>query len=75
MIGINSLGPADSEEAFARERGVNYELLYDTNGEFASNVGLSIQPVTLFVSADGVIRQQTGEIDESTLRAAIEELL
>ena len=75
IIGINSLGPADSEEQFARERGVDYELLYDTNGVFASAVGLATQPVTLFVAADGTIVKQTGEIDAAGLRAAIEELL
>jgi peroxiredoxin len=75
IVGINSLGPADSEEQFARERGVAYELLYDTNGVFASEVGLATQPVTLFVAPDGTIVKQTGEIDAAGLRAAIEELL
>jgi peroxiredoxin len=75
IIGINSLGPSDSEEQFAHERGVDYELLYDTNGVFASEVGLATQPVTLFVAADGTIVKQTGEIDAAGLRAAIGELL
>ena len=75
IIGINSLGPADSEERFAREFGVEYELLYDTNGVFATQVGLATQPVTLFVAADGTIVKQTGEIDAAGLRATIEELL
>ena len=75
IVGVNSLGPSDSEESFARDRGVDYELLYDTNGEFASQVGLATQPVTLFVSADGIVLKQTGEIDAAGLRAAITELL
>jgi peroxiredoxin len=75
IVGVNSLGPSDSEESFARDRGVDYELLYDTDGEFATRLGLATQPVTLFVSADGSIVKQTGEIDAAGLRAAISELL
>ena len=75
IVGVNSLGPSESEESFARDRGVDYDLFYDTNGEFASQVGLATQPVTLFVSADGIVVKQTGEIDAAGLRAAITELL
>jgi demethylmenaquinone methyltransferase/2-methoxy-6-polyprenyl-1,4-benzoquinol methylase len=40
-------------ESFARERGVQYELLRDVDGAFTDAVGIATQPVTLFVAADG----------------------
>jgi peroxiredoxin len=72
FVGISFLPPSDREEAFARDRGVNYELLYDTNGDFINDVGIAAFPVTLFVSADGVIVRQTGQLDEESIKNFIE---
>ena len=72
FVGLDYLPPSEREEAFARDKGVQYELLYDGNGAFISEVGIGSFPVTLFVSADGTIVRQTGQLDEDTLRQYIE---
>ena len=72
FVGIDYLPPSEREEAFARDRGVQYELLYDGNGVFISTVGIAAFPVTLFVNAEGVIVRQTGQLDEAQLAEFIE---
>ncbi len=72
FVGIDYLPASDREERFARDRGVQYELLYDGNGEFISTVGIAAFPVTLFITADGTIVKQTGLLDEAKLSALIE---
>lgn len=72
FVGVDFLGPTDREEAFARDRGVRYELLYDENGEFISELGIASFPVTLFINADGVIVRQSGRLTEQELTDHIE---
>lgn len=72
FVGISYLPPSDREESFARDKGVQYELLYDANGEFITAAGVAAFPVTLFVTADGTIVQQTGQLDADRLRSLIE---
>lgn len=72
FIGISFLGASDREESFARDRGVQYELLYDGDGAFINDVGIAAFPVTLFVNADGVIVRQTGQLDETALTQFID---
>ena len=72
FVGIDYLPASDREEAFARDRGVQYELLYDGDGEFVNNVGVAAFPVTLFVDSNGRIVRQTGQLDEAELIAFIE---
>ena len=72
FVGVDYLPASDREEAFARDRGVQYELLYDGDGEFVNNVGVAAFPVTLFVDASGRIVRQTGQLDEAKLIAFIE---
>jgi thiol-disulfide isomerase/thioredoxin len=72
FVGIDSLGPSPSEEQFARGKGVQYELFYDSDGAFVSAMGISTQPVTMFVRPDGSIAAQAGEVTEDSLRAMIE---
>lgn len=72
FVGIDFLGPTQREESFARDRGVQYELLYDANGEFITDIGIATFPVTLFVSADGEIVRQTGRLTEAQLTDFIE---
>ena len=75
FIGVDYLPPSDREEQFARDKGVQYELLYDGNGEFVAAAGIAAFPVTLFVSPDGTIVQQTGQLDEAKLTQLIEDKL
>ncbi|MEQ1874864.1 MAG: hypothetical protein ABL953_14205, partial [Ilumatobacteraceae bacterium] len=63
---------SDREESFARDRGVQYELLYDGTGEFINDMGVAAFPVTLFIDATGRIVRQTGLLDEAQLAAYIE---
>lgn len=73
FVGVDSLPGSDraSEEAFARDRGVQYELLYDGNGELTSAVGIATSPQTLFIDAHGTIVKQTGELTADKLEELI----
>ena len=51
FVGIDSLPPSDTEETFARDKGVQYELLYDPNGELTSVIGVAACPQSLFIDA------------------------
>ena len=75
FVGVSYLPPSEHEEQFARDRGVSYELLYDADGEFVTDVGIAAFPVPLFVAADGTIVQQPGRLTLEGLTAAIEDLL
>ena len=75
FIGVNPTDSPETNASFAHDRGVNYELLRDTDGAFVATVGIVAFPVTLFVAADGTIIRQTGALDEATLRTHAAELL
>jgi peroxiredoxin len=60
-----------NEETFARDRGVQYELLYDENGDLTSAVGIATSPQTLFINSDGTIVEQTGELTAQKLEDLI----
>ena len=72
FVGVDSLPPSQSEESFARDKGVQYELLYDTNGELISAVGVAAFPQTLIIDAHGTIVQQTGQLTEAKLEELIQ---
>lgn len=72
FVGISYLPPSDREESFARDRGIQYELLYDGNGDFLAEAGVAAFPVTYFVTADGTIVRQTGQLTEDELVGYIE---
>jgi thiol-disulfide isomerase/thioredoxin len=72
FVGISYLPASDREERFARDRGVEYQLLYDGTGDFINDMGVAAFPVTLFVDATGRIVRQTGLLDEAQLIAYIE---
>jgi peroxiredoxin len=71
FVGIDTLPPSDHEEAFARDKGVKYELLYDPDGELTTAVGVAAFPQTLIINAQGVIIQQTGELTQAKLEDLI----
>ncbi|MDP9463632.1 MAG: TlpA family protein disulfide reductase, partial [Actinomycetota bacterium] len=60
-----------SEEAFARDKGVRYELLYDPDGELTTAIRVANFPQTLFVDARGTIVEQTGELTIDKLEELI----
>lgn len=72
FVGISYLGPSQREETFARDFGIQYELYYDGDGVFTTAAGVAAFPVTLFVTADGTIVEQTGQLDAARLAEIIE---
>jgi cytochrome c biogenesis protein CcmG/thiol:disulfide interchange protein DsbE len=73
FVGIDYLPPSDAEEQFARDKGIQYELFYDADGEFITAAGIATFPVTLFVAPDGTIVEQTGLLDEERIAALVTE--
>jgi peroxiredoxin len=75
FVGVNPYDTPAVNETFARDRGVQYELLRDPDDSYGSSIGVATAPFTIFVRADGTIARQTGVLDEATLRQYAEELL
>ena len=71
FVGVDPFDTVEVMEQFARERGVTYDLLRD-DGTLSNELGIVGYPVTLFVSAEGRVLRQVGEIDAETLRSLIE---
>ncbi|MEY2415660.1 MAG: Redoxin, partial [Ilumatobacteraceae bacterium] len=71
FVGVDSLPPSAHEEAFARDKGVQYELFYDADGALTSAVGVAAFPQTLFIDAAGTIVEQTGELTAERLEQLI----
>ncbi|HSM67118.1 MAG TPA: TlpA disulfide reductase family protein [Ilumatobacteraceae bacterium] len=75
FYGVNTIDSVEVMERFAGERGVEYGLLRDWLAEFTDGVGAVAFPVTLFVTSDGTIVEQVGEVDADELRAGVENLI
>ncbi len=75
FVGVDTLPPSQGEEAFARDKGVQYELLYDPDGELTTAVGIATSPQTLFIDPSGKIVEQTGELTADKLEALIRNTL
>ena len=76
FVGVNVKDSASVAEKFAAQYGVKFELLFDTNGQFISQLGIATAPVTLAVDAQGkIIEQIAGEISASKLNELVSELL
>ena len=75
FIGVNTLDSVEVMERFAGERGVEYDLLRDHFAELADGIGAVAMPVTLFVTSDGTIVEQTGPLDADQLRGKVADLL
>lgn len=75
FIGVNTLDSLEVMERFAGERGVDYDLFRDEFAELADAIGATAMPITLFVSSNGMIVEQTGPLDADELRAEIADLL
>ncbi len=74
FIGVNTIDPIPAMERFADERGVTYELFRDDLAEFTDAIEASNFPITLFVTSDGTVIEQTGVIDLEGLRDKISTL-
>lgn len=75
FVGINTVDSVEVMERFAAERGVSYELYRDELAELTDGIGAAAFPVTVFVSSDGTIVEQTGVLDADQLRAEVDELM
>jgi peroxiredoxin len=75
FIGVNMLDSIEVMERFAGERGVEYDLYRDEFAELADAIGATAMPITLFVTSDGTIVEQTGPLDADELRAKVADLL
>ena len=75
FVGVNPRDVPETNESFARERGVRYELLLDRDGALTVELGVARFPSTFFVAADGTIVRQSGVLEADDLRIYVEELL
>lgn len=72
FVGLNpSALDSKSEDEFARDRGVEYELYFDPNGHIATELGIATYPQTLFVDTTGTIVDQVGELTSDKLDGLI----
>lgn len=74
FIGVNTIDSVPVMERFAGERGVTYEQFRDDLAEFTDGIRAVNFPVTIFVTSDGTIVEQTGVIDVEGLREKIANL-
>jgi thiol-disulfide isomerase/thioredoxin len=75
FVGINPNDPVDVMERFAGVRGVAYELYRDPFAEVTDSIRAAAFPITLFVTPDGTIIEQTGPLDAEELDVHIDHLL
>lgn len=75
FVGVNTLDSVDVMERFAGERGVEYDLFRDELADLVNAIGATAMPVTLFVTSDGTIVDQTGPLDADELRTKVANLL
>ena len=75
FIGVNPNDSLEVMERFAADRGVSYELYLDDFGEFTNAIRASAFPLTIFVTPDGSIIEQTGVLTAAELRSVVEQLL
>ncbi len=75
FVGINPVDDVDTMLALAAEAGIGYDLYRDDELRFIEQIDPISYPMTLFVTPDGIIVDQTGEIDAHGLRARIDAML
>ncbi|MFM8382911.1 MAG: TlpA family protein disulfide reductase [Actinomycetota bacterium] len=76
FVGINAQDSPEITRSFAKDLGIDYELLRDPNGEFVVANGVATFPTTLFVDADGrIVVQAAGELSTADIESALQELL
>lgn len=75
FIGVNGFDTPTENVDFARRLGVEYDLFLDPDGEYTKALRLTTAPATLFVTADGTVVKQVGQIRADELRATIVDLL
>ena len=74
FIGVNTIDSVPVMERFSEERGVTYEQFRDDLAELTDAIEATNFPITLFVTSDGSVIEQTGVIDAEGLRDKINNL-
>ena len=76
VLGINVGEDQMAVENFVKQLKINFTVLLDPNKQAVQSYGISPLPSTLFVSADGKIRNiHIGQLDLATLDNQIEQLV
>lgn len=76
VVGINQAESADTIEQFRRNTGVTYPLLVDEDWVVNNKYGVSNLPTTIFVDAQGVVREVfVGAMNQAVLEDKLTSLL
>lgn len=76
FIGVNHQDRRDDALDLIAQTGISYPSVHDPQGEMALDYDLFGMPTTVFITADGRIAgRHTGELTETDLRDALEDLL
>ncbi len=76
IVGINQAESAETITRFAQTTGVSYPLLVDEDWVVNNKYGVSNLPTTIFVGADGVIREVfVGTMNQAVLEDKINAML
>ncbi len=74
FIGVNLQDDAGAADSLAHETGVTYQLTRDPQGVVYSAFGGIGMPTTVFIDADGVVREVvTGQLSREALEAKIDQ--
>ena len=74
FVGLDRADSRSDAQAFAKQRNITYDLLFDPDDTFAPAMGVAVMPTTLLVSADGVVlKTLSGTVSANALTAAIQE--
>jgi thiol-disulfide isomerase/thioredoxin len=74
FVGLDRADSRSDAQAFAKQRNITYDLLFDPDDTFAPQIGVAVMPTTLLVSADGVVvKTLAGTVSADELTAAINE--
>lgn len=72
FVGVNVQDSVDTATSFARELGIDYEILRDPDGNLSAAAGVATFPMTFFVAADGtIVSQIAGEMSTDDLESGI----
>lgn len=74
FVGVDPYDDADEMLEFAAARGVGYELYLDDGYAVFDALQIVSFPLTLLVTADGMIVAQTAEVSEAEMRQLVAEL-
>jgi cytochrome c biogenesis protein CcmG/thiol:disulfide interchange protein DsbE len=73
FVGIDRADSRGTAQAFAAQRKITYDLLFDPDDTFAPELGVAVMPTTVLVSADGVVvKTMAGTVSADALTAAIQ---